>query len=504
MKKPHKFDSIFYIASVFAFIEWLIIVCASPVTSAQEPELNPPEFFYTPVEKKVQPGRVPFEEPSSTEWTYHKTADNKHPDGNEQQMLWLMNRARANPTAEGMWLSDTGVPDIAEDIINTGVDLDVMKSEFALIPPKPPAAFDVRLYNAAYEHSLNLIDCNCQTHTGQNELVLASGFEYGTLRGNVFSYAKSAIHCHAALNIDWAGTNTGGDEFGMQPGRGHRVSIMSIDRSLYNVGIAIIPHEGSYPNVGPFVMTGNYASAYTFGYYPPPNHFNRFIVGTVWNDSNCNELYDPGEGIGNVTVQPDQGAYYAKTCDSGGYAIPVTTPGSYQITFSGGSLPGQVIKTVEIGEDSILLDINTAAPAASFHTEGPTLGYIPFQVSFTDTSGGNITARQWDFGDGETGTGQNPTHTYSADGKYSVSLTVTGICGSSFSETKTDYIMVSHKGADVNGDARIDLADAIIALRIAANDYGEMFPLTDEVPDVNGDGKTGIQEAIYILRWIAQ
>ena len=32
----------------------------------------------------------------------------------------------------------------------------------------------------------------------------------------------------------------------------------------------------------------------------------------------------------------------------------------------------------------------------------------------------------WDFGDGETSTEENPSHTYSAGGDYTVKLTATG------------------------------------------------------------------------------
>ena len=52
----------------------------------------------------------------TTEWVFHKTADGSHPDGNEQQMVWLMNRARANPAAEGAFLANSGIPDIVVDI----------------------------------------------------------------------------------------------------------------------------------------------------------------------------------------------------------------------------------------------------------------------------------------------------------------------------------------------------------------------------------------------------
>jgi len=47
-----------------------------------------------------------------TEWTYHKSADGSHPDGTEQQLMWLMNRARSNPTAEGVWLATKSDPDV--------------------------------------------------------------------------------------------------------------------------------------------------------------------------------------------------------------------------------------------------------------------------------------------------------------------------------------------------------------------------------------------------------
>jgi PKD repeat protein len=48
-------------------------------------------------------------------------------------------------------------------------------------------------------------------------------------------------------------------------------------------------------------------------------------------------------------------------------------------------------------------------------------------ASFTDTStdsDGNIASWNWNFGDGGTSTAQNPSHTYAADGTYTVSLTV--------------------------------------------------------------------------------
>ena len=79
-------------------------------------------------------------------------------------------------------------------------------------------------------------------------------------------------------------------------------------------------------------------------------------------------------------------------------------------------------------------------PVAAF-IASPTSGTIPLTVQFTDQSTGEITSRNWDFGDNTTSTDKNPSHTYNNVGNYSVSLTVHGPKGS-HTETKVDYIKV--------------------------------------------------------------
>jgi hypothetical protein len=55
-------------------------------------------------------------------------------------------------------------------------------------------------------------------------------------------------------------------------------------------------------------------------------------------------------------------------------------------------------------------------------------------VAFKDESIGKTTSWNWNFGDGETSTEQNPIHTYKAAGSYVVVLSVEGPEGkSSFS-----------------------------------------------------------------------
>ncbi len=77
-------------------------------------------------------------------------------------------------------------------------------------------------------------------------------------------------------------------------------------------------------------------------------------------------------------------------------------------------------------------------PTASF-TRSPSSGEPPLTVQFTDTSTGTPTSWHWDFGDGNISTLQNPSHTYTAPGDYTVTLTVTNAYGE---DTKTSYVHV--------------------------------------------------------------
>lgn len=71
----------------------------------------------------------------------------------------------------------------------------------------------------------------------------------------------------------------------------------------------------------------------------------------------------------------------------------------------------------------------------------PTTGDAPLMVSFTDLSTGTIGLWNWDFGDDNTSTEQNPSHEYLTPGNFTVSLEVIGPGGSS-TEVKTDYILI--------------------------------------------------------------
>ncbi len=74
--------------------------------------------------------------------------------------------------------------------------------------------------------------------------------------------------------------------------------------------------------------------------------------------------------------------------------------------------------------DSIVLPkrISVQQLIAGFSAAPTNAACPPLTVYFTDTSSGNISTWNWDFGDGTSSALQNPAHTYTAPGIYSVRL----------------------------------------------------------------------------------
>ncbi len=87
--------------------------------------------------------------------------------------------------------------------------------------------------------------------------------------------------------------------------------------------------------------------------------------------------------------------------------------------------------------------INVGNPPVANFSGTPTIGAPPLAVTFTDSSTNSPTAWSWSFGDTNTSTVQNPSHTYSTRGSYTVALTATNQYGNN-TNTKSNYINVGN------------------------------------------------------------
>lgn len=80
-------------------------------------------------------------------------------------------------------------------------------------------------------------------------------------------------------------------------------------------------------------------------------------------------------------------------------------------------------------------------PDASFHATPQSTCDSLDTIDFTAT-GTNIAVYQWNFGDGNTSSGANPSHVYGASGSFPVSLVVTGNNGCTDTLVKPGYINI--------------------------------------------------------------
>lgn len=121
----------------------------------------------------------------------------------------------------------------------------------------------------------------------------------------------------------------------------------------------------------------------------------------------------------------------------------------------GGSYDASAIVTNSFGcSSSIPVTITpeaTPEPAFSSNVQGSCKA--PLNVQFSNqttmnTTGDPTVLYTWDFGDGSTSTDMEPTHQYTAEGKYTITLTASSPSGCKKTITKTNYIQIATIAAD--------------------------------------------------------
>jgi nicotinamide mononucleotide (NMN) deamidase PncC len=340
------------------------LLAAEPTTltsSAQQAPTAPPSTKIT----KVLPGlgrALPATGLSSLAVTQYSIGT---PTNEEQQYVELINRARLNPPAEGARLAALTEPSVVAAISQFGVNLTLMQTEFNAIAAAQPLAINSALTTAARGHSDWMFTNAVQSHTGAGgtdggQRMTNAGYNWWGWGENIFSYANNVIHGHAGFEIDWGTGGTGG----MQSPRGHRDNIHDPDFREIGVGIRLGTNTVAGNTVGPQLVTQN------LGY---DGNDTPFVTGVVYYDLNGNGSYDPGEGVGGVTVNVAGSSYYAVTASSGGYTIPVPAVNTTRnVTFTGLGFNNSTTGTIA-GNKNVKVDlIPTYTPPA---LTGPSIAY---------------------------------------------------------------------------------------------------------------------------------
>lgn len=136
------------------------------------------------------------------------------------------------------------------------------------------------------------------------------------------------------------------------------------------------------------------------------------------------------------------------TFGDGGTANTINTTNSYAAT---GTYNVWLYNTYSNCTDSVMNTITiNPRPVADFTAPITSKCEPPLTVNFQDLSTGGAVSWQWDFGDGNTSTLQNPTHTYNSYGSFTVTLIVTNGFGCTDTFVRTNYIIIRRASISIS------------------------------------------------------
>jgi len=186
------------------------------------------------------------------------------------------------------------------------------------------------------------------------------------------------------------------------------------------------PPEGAYPSDSAGALREEFCQTedvYATGTgFPPNTDVDVYVVeDRKWSDDDAIPD-DVGDGMDTVTTDGDG--------DLGPTVVweKPLEPGEYDIVFDVNQ-NGVYNALVDYVDDPNHPGFEVSTVCSADFSAEPIKGAAPLKVKFTDQSTGSIKTWEWDFGDGKTSQAENPTHAYGKGGKYTATLTVSGICG---------------------------------------------------------------------------
>ncbi len=270
------------------------------------------------------------------------------PTNDQQYMLELINRARANGAAEATRLGLSGLQEGPPSVNG---------EPWTIQNVVQPLSWNSLLQSAAQGQSNRLNNADqfflgVSPHTfggmTPTQRIAATGYSSAPYNGpttpsgffpgpeNVSEEISQGTGPYTGVRLTQAIARAHNGLFTDQsvPGRGHRETTML--PFFREIGIGIT--AGTDNEANPGQPNGTFDSIYVVQDFGTQSSQKAFITGVVYRDANNNHFYDPGEGIGGVRVSVTNTTYYAVTSSSGGYSVPVPGNGTYAMTFSGGGV----------------------------------------------------------------------------------------------------------------------------------------------------------------------
>ncbi|MFF1632848.1 PKD domain-containing protein [Leifsonia sp. NPDC058248] len=182
------------------------------------------------------------------------------------------------------------------------------------------------------------------------------------------------------------------------------------------------------------------------------NHYSLATSGTLPNQAPTANFTSSQDGLtvnvdGSTSTDSDGTiASYAWDFGDGGTATTATAShvygqdGTYAVKLT--VTDNQGVTGTKTTSVTVAAPPPNQAPVAAF-TSAVTNLSVAFDASGSADPDGTVASYAWDFGDGSTGTGVNPTHVYGSAGTFTVSLTVTdgqGLAGTAVTHDVTTVL----------------------------------------------------------------
>jgi hypothetical protein len=269
-----------------------------------------------------------------------------NPNADEEQMRFLINRARANPEAEAdrFALDNTHPDDIPNHTydVGEGITLGGVSNQRVYWSryqgPRQVLAWNRALNVAAYNHVDDMYTFNFFDHYTQAS---RHGYAVGYAPWDR-AYAEGYVNHSAGENIatnnshgslDAEETHRGCFTEPQVTGRGHRRNLLH--SHWREIGVSYICRAPNLDGWTDFWAAEFGTDAFYYGSGDPwPPVDTVFVTGVVYDDDG-DSLYEPGEQKAGVEVLVYEGStslkYKALTAAGGGYSVPLLRAGGADV-----------------------------------------------------------------------------------------------------------------------------------------------------------------------------
>jgi PKD repeat protein len=254
--------------------------------------------------------------------------------------------------------------------------------------------------------------------------------------------ASNNNSCNAPVTVSFSNTSTGGTSYLWDLGDGSTSTATSPTHTYaaggsYNVRLISMTPAGcsdtmtksSFVNIGSLNASFTQSAASTC-----TRNAVSFTNTTTPGTGGCTWYF--GDGTSSTAVNPTH-AY--------------STPGTYTV---------KLIANYNSCRDTAVSTVTVSAgPTGSFSGSPIVSCSAPLNTTFSNNTSG-ATGYLWQFGDGSTSTATNPTHSYTANGVYSVALISTAANGCTDTFRRNGYITVQPISASINSNPLVGCAPA--------------------------------------------